>query len=305
MPIKVPDKLPAKNILQLEKIFVMDESRAFTQDIRPLEIAIINLMPLKEPTEVQLLRLLGNTPLQVNVTLLHMASHTSKNTAADHLSAFYHVFQQAHKKRFDGMIITGAPVETLPFEQVTYWEELCTIMKWSTENVTSVLHICWAAQAGLYYHYGITKQLLPEKLFGVFSHTKTSKIAEDSEILRGFDDIFFAPHSRYTTVNETDIINHEKLTLLSTSEQAGVYMAASTDLQKHIFVTGHPEYDPLTLKYEYNRDLPENTNLPQNYFPNNNPANPPKVKWRSHANLLFSNWLNYCVYQTTPYSLQT
>ncbi|MCL2014911.1 MAG: homoserine O-succinyltransferase [Defluviitaleaceae bacterium] len=305
MPIKVPDKLPAKEVLKLEKIFVMDESRAFTQDIRPLEIAIVNLMPLKEPTEVQLLRLLGNTPLQINITLLHMASHTSKNTAADHLSAFYHVFEQARKKRFDGMIITGAPVETLAFEQVTYWDELCSIMAWSLENVTSVLHICWAAQAGLYYHYGIKKQPTASKVFGIFSHTKSNKTAEDSDILRGFDDVFFAPHSRHTTVSESDIVNQKNLTLLATSPQVGVYIAASTDLRRHIFVTGHPEYDPLTLKQEYLRDKEKGLQIspPENYFPNNDSTAPPIVAWRSHANLLFSNWLNYCVYQETPYRL--
>jgi len=302
MPIKIPDKLPAKEILKGENIFVMDESRAFHQDIRPLEIAIVNLMPLKQETEVQLLRLLGNTPLQVNVTFLHMASHISKNTGADHLSAFYHVFSDVSHRRFDGMIITGAPVETLPFEQVTYWDELANIMAWSLDNVTSVLHICWGAQAGLYYHYGIPKYPLSEKMFGIFPHSKTRS---DYEILRGYDDIFDVPQSRHTEIRREDVEKRDGLVILSESTEAGLYMAASADGQKHIFVTGHSEYDPLTLKNEYERDLTRGNviRIPANYFPNDDTTQSPIVTWRSHANLLFSNWLNYCVYQETPYTL--
>ena len=302
MPIKIPDKLPAKEILRRENIFVMDDSRAFHQDIRPLEIAIVNLMPLKEVTEVQLLRLLGNTPLQVNVTFLHMASHISKNTKADHLSAFYHVFTDVRTKRFDGMIITGAPVETLDFEEVTYWQELADIMAWSADHVTSVLHICWAAQAGLYYHYGVQKYLLPKKMFGIFPHNKA---VGDWEILRGFDDTFYVPQSRHTDVLREEIVKRPDLTILSESDISGVYMVASSDGRRHIFVTGHSEYDPLTLKTEYDRDLARGDviDVPYNYFPDNDISRTPIVTWRSHANLLFSNWLNYCVYQQTPYDL--
>jgi len=304
MPIKIPDKLPAKEILKRENIFVMDDSRAFHQDIRPLEIAIVNLMPLKEVTEVQLLRLLGNTPLQINITFLHMASHMSKNTAADHLSAFYHVFTDVQHKRFDGMIITGAPVEALPFEQVTYWQELTTVMAWSVSHVTSVLHICWAAQAGLYYHYGIPKYPLEKKMFGIFPHTKVRAFA-DADILRGFDDIFYVPHSRHTEVLSDDVDKNADLIVLSESKQSGLYMAASLDERRHIFVTGHSEYDPLTLKSEYERDIArgDDIEMPQCYFPENDSTQAPMVTWRSHANLLFSNWLNYCVYQETPYNL--
>jgi len=302
MPIKIPDKLPAKEILNKENIFVMGESRAFHQDIRPLEIAIVNLMPLKQETEVQLLRLLGNTPLQVNITFLHMASHISKNTGADHLSAFYHVFSDVSNRRFDGMIITGAPVETLAFEQVTYWQELVTIMDWSLNHVTSVLHICWGAQAGLYYHYGIPKYPLPEKMFGIFPHFKARG---DYEILRGYDDVFYVPQSRHTEVRKEDIAQKEDLIILSESTESGIYMVASTDGRRHIFVTGHSEYDPLTLKHEYERDLARGDKIlpPANYFPENDKTKPPMVTWRSHGSLLFSNWLNYCVYQETPYAL--
>ena len=302
MPIKVPNGLPAINILKAENIFVMDETRAIHQDIRPLEIAIVNLMPLKEVTEVQLLRLLGNTPLQTNVTFLHMASHYSKNTTADHLSAFYNVFSEVSHRRFDGMIITGAPVETLPFEEVNYWDELAEVMAWSTTNVTSVLHICWGAQAGLYYHYGIPKYPLQDKMFGIFPHTKNT---EDSELFRGFDDVFFAPHSRHTEIRRGDIEKVSQLQILSESAEAGVYMVCSTDGRSQIFVTGHSEYDPLTLKSEYERDLAkgEEISVPVNYFPGDDAAKYPIVTWRSHANLLFGNWLNYCVYQETPYIL--
>jgi len=294
--------MPAKTILQGEKIFVMDNTRAISQDIRPLEIAIVNLMPLKEVTEVQLLRLLGNTPLQVNVTFLHMESHTSKNTPHAHLVAFYNVFAEIQHRRFDGMIITGAPVETMPFQAVSYWKELTEIMDWSINNVTSVLHICWGAQAGLYYHYGVPKYPLNQKMFGIFAHTKN---CDDVELLRGFDDTFYAPHSRHTEIRSNDITNVPELEILSESPIAGVYIVATNDCRKHIFVTGHSEYDPLTLKTEYDRDLARGDaiQLPENYFPNNDPSAAPYVMWRSHASLLFSNWLNYCVYQETPYEL--
>ena len=302
MPIKIPDRLPAKEILRDEHIFVMDESRAFRQDIRPLQIAIVNLMPKKPETEVQLLRLLGNSPLQLDITFLHMESHVSKNTPADYLSSFYLVFSDVRHRRFDGMIITGAPVELLPFEAVSYWKELTDIMAWSLDHVTSVFHICWGAQAGLYYHYGVPKLPLDQKMFGIFPHRK---MREDVELLRGFDDVFYAPHSRHTTVRREDIEAVPELVLLSESGEAGVYMAASRDGRRHVFVTGHSEYDPLTLKNEYDRDLArgESIALPRHYFPENNAAHPPIVGWRSHANLLFSNWLNYCVYQITPYKL--
>jgi len=302
MPIKIPDKLPAKEILKSENIFIMDDSRAFRQDIRPLEIAIVNLMPLKQETEVQLLRLLGNTPLQVNITFLHMASHISKNTGADHLSAFYHVFPDVCHRRFDGMIITGAPVEIIPFEQVNYWQELEKIMAWSLDHVTSVLHICWGAQAGLYYHYGIPKYSLSKKMFGIFPH---SKVRGDYEILRGYDDVFYVPQSRHTEIRREDILKKEKLVILSESAESGIYMVASIDGRRHIFVTGHSEYDPHTLKKEYERDLARGDTIlpPVNYFLNDDKSKAPMVTWRSHANLLFSNWLNYCVYQETPYTL--
>ena len=288
--------------MRRENIFVMDNSRAFSQDIRPLKIAIVNLMPLKQVTEVQLLRLLGNTPLQLDITFLHMESHVSKNTSQTHLADFYQVFSDVCDQRFDGMIITGAPIEKLPFEEVIYWKELTQIMEWSLSHVTSVLHICWGAQAGLYYHYGVPKHPLPEKMFGVFTHTKERC---DLEILRGFDDIFYVPHSRHTDVRRADIEAVPELTLLSCSQEAGVYMAASADGRRHLFITGHSEYDPLTLKEEYERDLArgDSIRLPDNYFPNNDPMRPPIVNWRSHSNLLFSNWLNYCVYQITPYKL--
>lgn len=302
MPIKIPDKMPANQVLRSENIFIMDDSRALSQDIRPLEIAIVNLMPVKQITEVQILRLLGNSPLQVNITFLHMASHISKNTGADHLSDFYHTFKEVQNQRFDGMIITGAPIESMPFEEVTYWSEITEIMDWSLTNVTSTLHICWGAQAGLYYHYGIPKYPLSKKMFGVFPHTK---VRGDFDILRGFDDAFFVPHSRHTEVRKEDLINQPDLLILSESEQAGVYMVASTNGRRHIFVTGHSEYDPLTLKDEYDRDIArgDTIDIPINYYPNDDTTKDPKVTWRSHANMLFINWLNYCVYQVTPYQL--
>jgi homoserine O-succinyltransferase len=298
MPIKIPGHMPARAILAGENIFVMDNARACRQDIRPLEIAIVNLMPLKEATEVQLLRLLGNTPLQVNITFLYMESHKPKNTSPLHLQAFYHVFSEVRHRRFDGMIITGAPIETLPFEEVSYWGELKDIMEWSLTSVTSVLHVCWGAQAGLYYHYGVPKYPLHQKMFGIFAHTVNR---DGSELLRGFDDTFYAPHSRHTEVRSSDVASVPNLEILSESEEAGLYIAATMDGKRHIFVTGHSEYDPHTLKTEYERDikLGKDIQAPKNYFP----LEQPLVTWRAHANLLFSNWLNYCVYQETPYEL--
>lgn len=301
MPIKVQDELPAKGILLEENIFVMDESRAFSQDIRPLKIALLNLMPTKQVTEVQILRLLGNSSLQVDITLLHPKTHISKNTSAEHLLSFYKSFDDIKEETFDGLIITGAPVEQIPFEQVNYWDELKEIMEWSKDNVTSTLHICWGAQAGLYYHYGIPKYDLDKKMFGVFEHTVEKK---NVMLLRGFDDVFYVPHSRHTTVKAEDIEKISQLDILSVSEEAGVYIAASKD-GKQIFVTGHSEYDPYTLKGEYDRDVNKGLaiEVPRNYFKNDDPNQKTIVKWRSHANLLYSNWLNYYVYQETPYDL--
>ena len=301
MPIKIPNELPAYKTLTDENIFIMDETRAISQDIRPLKIAIVNLMPTKIDTETQLMRLLSNTALQVEVTLLHTKTHLSKNTSGEHLSAFYKTFYDVKEENFDGMIITGAPVEQMPFENVTYWDELCEIMEWSKTHVHSTFHICWGAQAGLYYHYGIQKQPLDKKLFGVFPH----KVVRKSSILfRGFDDEFMVPHSRHTTVNKSDILACGKLKILAESEEAGVYAVSIKD-GKQIFITGHSEYDAGTLNKEYVRDktagLP--IEVPKNYFPGDDDTKPPKVTWRSHANLLFSNWLNYFVYQTTPYNL--
>jgi len=301
MPIKVPDNLPAKEILAAENIFVMDETRAFHQDIRPLRIAILNLMPTKETTETQLLRLIGNTPLQVEAVLLHPKTHVSKNTPAEHLEMFYKTFDDIEDEKFDGMIITGAPVEQLEFEQVDYWEELKTIMDWTVDNVTSTFHICWGAQAGLYHHYGIPKYPLPEKLFGVFRHRVTKP---NTSLLRGFDEVFYVPQSRYTEVRREDIERVPQLEILADSEEAGVYIVASKD-GKQIFVTGHSEYDPHTLQWEYERDKAKGLRIsvPKNYFPNDDPTQKPVSNWRAHGNLLFSNWLNYYVYQITPYVL--
>lgn len=301
MPIKVPDHLPAKEILTNENIFVMDESVAYHQDIRPLRIAILNLMPTKETTETQLLRLIGNTPLQVEVVLLHPKSHTSKNTSSEHLELFYKTFEDIASEFFDGLIITGAPVEHLPFEDVTYWEELRQIMDWSKKHVTSTFHICWASQAGLYHHYGVPKYDVDSKIFGVFPHAITKR---NVNLLRGFDELFFVPQSRHTEVRREDIEKIEELEILSESEDSGVYIVASKD-GKQIFVTGHSEYDPTSLKYEYDRDKAKgmDIDLPCNYFPGDNPSNMPLSTWRAHANLLYSNWLNYYVYQLTPYEL--
>lgn len=301
MPIKIPDHLPAKAVLTNENIFVMTEQRAKMQDIRPLRIAILNLMPTKIVTETQLLRLLGNTPIQVEVELLHPKSHTSKNTAEEHLTTFYKTFDDVKDQKFDGLIITGAPVEQMEFEEVTYWEELKKIMEWSLHHVYSTLHICWGAQAGLYHHYGIPKYPLKEKMFGVFPHRicKTNTM-----LLRGFDDVFFAPHSRHTEIRREDIEKVGGLDILSDSEEAGIYIL-KTDGGRQVFVTGHSEYDPLTLKAEYDRDVLRGLDIkvPRNYFPGDDPSKAPLVTWRGHSNLLFSNWLNYYVYQETPFDL--
>jgi homoserine O-succinyltransferase len=299
MPIKLPDELPAAEILANENIFVMKESRAFTQDIRPLRIVILNLMPVKQTTETQLLRLLGNTPLQVEIVLLHPGSHTSKNTSEEHLSTFYKTFDEIKDEKFDGMIITGAPVEQLPFHEVTYWKELQQILDWKLTNVTSTLHICWGAQAGLYHHFGVPKHPLPEKLFGVFAHTVNKP---NVKLFRGFDSVFHIPHSRHTENRREDIEKVAELEILSESEEAGVYIVATKD-GRQIFVTGHSEYDQGTLRDEYERDRSRGLDIaiPKHYFPNDDPSQPPVVNWRAHANLLFSNWLNYYVYQETPY----
>lgn len=299
MPIKIPDHLPAKEILNKENIFVMDESVAFHQDIRPLKIAILNLMPTKETTETQILRLLGNTPLQVEFVLLHPKTHTSKNTSPEHLETFYKTFDDVKGQKFDGMIITGAPVEHLEFEEVNYWEELQQILDWTKQNVISTLHICWAAQAGMYHHFGVPKYLLDTKVFGVFPHTVNAK---NVKLLRGFDEMFYVPQSRHTEVRREDIEKIDELDILSESEETGVYIAGTKD-GKHIFVTGHSEYDPLTLKWEYDRDALKGMHvaIPKNYYPNDDPTLQPITQWRAHANLLFSNWLNYYVYQETPF----
>ncbi len=303
MPIQIPNDLPATGILQQENIFVMTENRAMTQDIRPLEIVLLNLMPTKVVTETQLSRLLGNTPLQVRLELMHTTSHVAKNVAQEHLLNFYKSFDELKDRKFDGMVITGAPVEHMDFEDVDYWPELCRIMEWSKTNVHSTFHICWGAQAGLYYHYGINKQQLSEKLFGVFEHRADYK---RSILLRGFDDVFYAPHSRHTTVRREDIEAVTDLKILASSEKAGVY-AVMNDRGRQIFVTGHSEYDADTLEREYLRDknlgLP--IQVPENYYPDDDDTKDPIVRWRSHANLLFSNWLNYFVYQTTPYDIMT
>lgn len=303
MPIRIPDNLPAGEILNGENIFVMYEDRAYHQDIRPLKIVILNIMPTKITTETQLLRLLGNTPIQIEPILLYPASHVPKNTPEEHLAAFYKTFDEIKDDHFDGLIITGAPVEQMPFEQVEYWEELTHIMDWSLTNVYSTLHICWGAQAGLYYHYGIQKYNIPEKLFGIFSHTKTRDYVK---LLRGFDDIFYVPHSRYTEVRREDIEKVDELEILSESKDAGVYLVASKD-GRQIFATGHSEYDAYTLKKEYDRDRERGMNIavPKNYFQNDDPTKEPIVRWRGHGNLLFLNWLNYYVYQETPYDLAT
>lgn len=301
MPIRIPNKLPAEKILAGENIFVMNEKRALTQDIRPLSIVILNIMPTKITTETQLLRLLGNTPLQVNIQLAAMESHTSKNTPKEHLSTFYKTFDEIKRNKYDGMIITGAPIEQIDFEQVDYWDELKEIMEWTKTNVTSTMHICWGAQAGLYYHYGIPKYPLEKKMFGVFPHTLVRK---NKMLTRGFDDVFMVPHSRHTEVREEDIRRVPELEIIAVSKEAGVYLVSSKG-GKRIFVTGHAEYDAETLAGEYFRDIEKGLEIdvPKNYFKNDNPKNKPVNSWRSTANLLFSNWLNYHVYQTTPYDI--
>ncbi len=302
MPIKIPNLLPATQTLLNENIFVMTETRAIKQDIRPLKILMLNLMPKKIETETQIARLIGNTPLQVELELLQTATHSAKHTSAEHMLAFYKTFDDVRHKKYDGLIITGAPVEQIEFEEVDYWQELCTIMEWSKTHVTSTFHICWGAQAGLYYHYGIKKYPLEKKLFGVYEHKVDHK---QSILFRGFDDTFVVPHSRHTTCRREDIEKVPELKILSSSEEAGVFVV-STAKGRQVFVTGHSEYDPLTLKNEYERDknagLP--IEMPKNYFPDNDDTKPPIVKWRSCANLLYSNWLNYFVYQSTPYNIE-
>ncbi|MEG0528534.1 MAG: homoserine O-succinyltransferase [Niameybacter sp.] len=300
MPIRVPNLLPAAEILQRENIFIMDEERAIKQDIRELKIAILNLMPVKQDTEVQLLRLLGNTPLQIDITLLRPASHESKNTSSEYLNTFYKTFDEISEEKFDGMIITGAPVEQMPFEEVTYWQELTDIMEWTKNHVTSTFHICWGAQAGLYYHYGIKKFELQEKRFGVFNH----KLVGQAPLLYGFDDTVYIPHSRHTEVCREDVKACEGVYVLLDSKEAGVALAISSD-GKQIFATGHAEYDPWTLGNEYKRDLERDLpiQMPHHYFIDNDMDKGPDVRWRSHAYILFSNWLNYYVYQVTPYVL--
>ena len=302
MPIKVQAELPAKEILERENIFVMDENRAVHQDIRSIKILILNLMPLKEETELQLLRSLSNTPLQVDVTFMVMSSHESKNTSTSHLNKFYVVFDQIKDQKFDGMIITGAPVENMEFEEVEYWEEMVKIMDWSDRNVTSTIYLCWAAQAGLYHHYGLQKKKLPHKMFGLFWHKVLNR---KIPLVRGFDDVFLAPHSRHTEVPIEDIRACGKITILAESEEAGFFLGMAKE-GRQIFVMGHPEYDRVTLDGEYKRDLGKGMDirLPKNYYQNDDASVKPLLMWRAHANNLYTNWLNYYVYQSTPYDLE-
>lgn len=301
MPIKIQSDLPAKAELEEENIFVMDENRAISQNIRPLEIIVLNLMPIKQDTELQLLRGLSNTPLQIDVTFLQMSSHVSKNTSASHIKKFYQTFEEIKNNNYDGMIITGAPVEKLEFEEVNYWDELITVMEWSKKHVTSTIHICWGAQAGLYYHYGIKKELLPKKLSGVYKHRVMNR---KEPLVRGFDDVFMAPHSRYTQASRQQILDNPRLKVLADSDEAGIYIVLG-DGGKEIFVMGHPEYDRLTLDQEYKRDIDKGIepDLPVNYYPDDDCNRKPLLSWRSHANNLYTNWLNYYVYQITPYNL--
>lgn len=301
MPIKIQSDLPAKAELEEENIFVMDENRAISQNIRPLEIIVLNLMPIKQDTELQLLRGLSNTPLQIDVTFLQMSSHVSKNTSASHIKKFYQTFEEIKNNNYDGMIITGAPVEKLDFEEVNYWDELTTVMEWSKKHVTSTIHICWGAQAGLYYHYGIKKELLSKKLSGVYKHRVMNR---KEPLVRGFDDVFMAPHSRYTQASRQQILDNPRLKILADSDEAGIYIVLG-DGGKEIFVMGHPEYDRLTLDQEYKRDIDKGIepDLPVNYYPDDDCNRKPLLSWRSHANNLYTNWLNYYVYQITPYDL--
>lgn len=302
MPIKVQSGLPAKGILENENIFVMDEYRAMHQDIRPLQICILNLMPVKQDTELQLLRVLSNTPLHIDVSFMKMNSHVSLNTPIHHLNRFYNTFNELRNRRFDGLIITGAPVEQIPFEEVDYWPELCEIMEWTKDHVTSTFHICWGAQAGLYYHYGMEKVMLPEKLFGVFEHKVMNR---KIPLVRGFDDYFYIPHSRHTAVRSEEIHACSDLTVLAESEEAGVFLCM-TEGGKQIFIMGHPEYDRYTLHNEYIRDKEKGLpiKIPKNYYPEDDDTKKPALQWRSHSNDLYSNWLNYYVYQVTPYDLE-
>lgn len=301
MPVNIPDNLPAADVLRNENIFVMHETEAKHQDIRPLRVIILNIMPLKQTTETHILRLLSNTPIQIEIELLHPKTHVPKNTPIEHLKSFYKTFDEIKNKKYDGMIITGAPVEHIAFEDVYYWEELKDIMNWSENNVTSTLFICWAAQAGLYHFFDIQKYMLPKKMFGVFYHQIHNR---QIPIVRGFDDTFLAPHSRHTEIRREDIEKIDEIEIVSESEVAGVYIVIKKD-GSQVFVTGHSEYDPLTLKQEYERDVQKGRDIeiPRNYFPDDDPKRFPLVKWRSHANLLFTNWLNYYVYQRTPYEL--
>jgi homoserine O-succinyltransferase len=302
MPLNIPDKLPAIEILQKENIFVMDESRASSQDIRPLKIALLNLMPIKITTEIDLVRLLSNSPLQVEIDFISLRTHISKNTPKEHMLAFYKDFNLIIHNKYDGLIITGAPVEQMPFEEVIYWKELTEILLWAKSNVTSCMFICWGAQAALYQYYGIPKYPLDKKMFGVFEHAKTDST---NPILRGFDDVFFVPHSRHTEIRKEDILKVPELIILSESRESGVYMVASRN-GREFFLTGHSEYSPETLDIEYKRDLAKNLpiEMPKNYYLDDNPNNPPVVRWRSQANMLFVNWLNYFVYQKTPYNIE-
>ena len=302
MPIRVQSDLPAKEQLESENKFVMDENRAMHQDIRPLKVCILNLMPIKQDTELQLLRAFSNTPLQVDVTFLMVKSHVSQNTSANHLNSFYTTFSEIKNHKFDGLIITGAPVEQMPFEEVDYWDEMVEIMDWSKDHVTSTLHICWGAQAALYHHFGIEKIALPEKLFGIYKH---HVIHRRTPLVRGFDDVFYAPHSRHTTVSATAIHGDERLKVLAQSDDAGILLCMTHD-GRQIFLMGHPEYDRYTLDTEYKRDLSKGLpiHIPVNYYPDNDPNKKPLLQWRSHCNILYSNWLNYYVYQVTPYNLE-
>lgn len=301
MPLNLPDRLPAIELLKKENIFVFDHSRAIRQDIRPLRIVVLNLMPLKITTETDLVRLLSNTPLQIELSFMKLCSHTPKNTPVEHMKAFYKDFELMRNERFDGMIITGAPVEQMPFEEVSYWSEVSAIFDWARTHVTSTLYICWAAQAGLYHHYGVPKHDLPHKMFGIFEHTVNRPLLP---IFRGFDDVFHVPHSRHTEIRREDIERCPELDILSESPEAGVYMVMARG-GREFFVTGHSEYSPYTLDGEYKRDLAKGLpiDMPRNYYRGDDPSQPPLVRWRAHANLLFSNWLNYYVYQETPYDI--